>query len=200
MEYNKEYYDNYESQLTQALLGLCSSKGFLDRQLLEVEELDEAWATMAPEYMADAVPEIKDYPTVAIAWAAYIGMGMAAAWDGAWDEFKGREDLYKIFKDPRGFDELDEYVAQEMLGMDLNSDEFKRTEDLMRSCSQTALTMIRNEQIEPQSIAAFYIFASTARVMFRIGVAVELRRLGYSYRKVEVDMPQTNGGGSGVVS
>jgi hypothetical protein len=34
---------------------------------------------------------------------------------------------------------------------------------------------------------AYYTFARTVKVMYRIGAAIELRRLGYKYEKV--DMP-----------
>jgi hypothetical protein len=55
----------------------------------------------------------------------------------------------------------------------------------MRGCAQTAITQIRHEQIEGQTTRAFYVFGRTARVMFRIGAALELKRLGYRFEKVD---------------
>ena len=45
------------------------------------------------------------------------------------------------------------------------------------------MTLIRREDTEAQSTKAFYIFARTTRVMFRIGAALELKRLGYKFEK-----------------
>ena len=38
-----------------------------------------------------------------------------------------------------------------------------------------------SEDTEAQSTKAFYIFARTAKVLFRIGAAMELHRLGYKF-------------------
>ena len=42
--------------------------------------------------------------------------------------------------------------------------------------------------IEAQSVMAFHIFARTTKVMFEAGVAVQLRRLGYNYVKVNAEV------------
>ena len=44
------------------------------------------------------------------------------------------------------------------------------------------------EQIEAQSVMAFHVYARTTKVMFDMGVAVELRRLGYNYVKVNAEV------------
>ena len=50
-----------------------------------------------------------------------------------------------------------------------------------------AVAQIRHEQIEPQSQMAFHIFARACRAMFRIGAAIELKRLGYKFEKVNLN-------------
>lgn len=185
MEQN-EHLLKYEQTLTEILVNLCTSKGFLNGHLLQVEELEEKWGKMAPEYMFDAVPEVNSYPAVAIAWASYLGMGLAAMWDGAWDEFAEHKELYKYIRDPRGFDSMDEFIMEKLLGIDLDSDECKSMEELFRSCAHSAMALIRNEKFEPQSSDAFYVFASTVKVFFRLGIAIELKQLGYEYRKMEI--------------
>lgn len=185
----REYFNKYIENLTELLVKQCTEKGYLDGQLLIVEELEEKWQEMAPEYMVNAVPEIKDYPTVAIAWAGYIGMGAAALWDKEWDKYKEMADFYQAFVAPRGFDQMDEYIAEEMLGLKLDSEEYKGIENMMRTCAQSALTMIRRENIEPQSVDAFHIYAFTVKVFFKLGVSMELKRLGYKYEKVNVQLP-----------
>ena len=36
--------------------------------------------------LADAVPQIAEYPTVSVAWATYLGMAVAKLWDEDWIE------------------------------------------------------------------------------------------------------------------
>lgn len=186
---NGEYLISYEEKLNEIVLRQCTSKGFLCGQMLGVAELEEKWLQMAPEYIADAIPLINDYPSVAIAWAAYIGMGMAAMWDGDWSTYQDKRDLYVVLRDKRGFDNFDEFITEELLGLSLESEEATSIHELLRSCAHSAMTMIRNEEIEHQSTDAFYIFAHTVKVFYRIGVALELKQLGYKYEKVKVGLP-----------
>lgn len=187
---NKEYFDKYIEKLTDVLVGQCTSKGFLAGQLLEIEELNLIWKECAPDYMADAVPEINDYPAVAVAWAGYFGMCVASMWDGDWEKYKDSDNLYKSVLSKRGFDCMDEYIAEEVLGFNLESDEYKSIENLMRSCADTTVSMIRKENIEAQSVNAFYVFAHSAKVFFKLGVSLELKRCGYRYEKVNVTFPE----------
>ncbi len=176
----------YEERLTQALVRQCTDAGFLEGELLAVEELEEKWDSSAAEYMAAAVPQINEFPAAAVAWAAYFGVGLATLWDGAWEKYSPLDDLYTPLAAPRGFDQMDEYILEEILGYALEGPEAEKLENLFRSASTTALTMIRKESIEAQSVMAFYIFARSAKVFFRLGVAVGLRLLGYRYHKADI--------------
>ena len=60
------YLERYESQLTEQLLRLCTEMGALNGQLLETPDLETVWEAVAQPYVADALPEIPKYPTVAI--------------------------------------------------------------------------------------------------------------------------------------
>lgn len=182
-----QYLANYEEKLLKQLLRQMTDAGVLRGELLAAEELDDRWRTSAPEYMAAAVPQIAQYPTVAIAWAAYVGIGAAVLWDTDCESYEGVEDLYTLLAAPRGFDELDEYVLQGLLGYALGGKDATRIEDLLRSAAQTALKMIQHEEVEPQSVMAFHVFARTTRVMYKLGVAVGLRLQGYNYEKATID-------------
>ncbi len=170
-----------------SLLRQMTDAGVLEGELLASEELEERWATSAPEYMAAAVPQIAQYPTVAIAWAGYLGIGAAVLWDTDWDSYCGVEDLYTLLSAPRGFDEMDEYVLQGLLGYALGGKDAERVETLLRNAAQYALTVIRKEAVEPQSVMAFHIFASTTKVFYKLGIAVGLRLQGYRYEKVNLE-------------
>lgn len=180
----QEYLKRFEDRLQQELLRLCTSYGMLDGVLLAGDDIDERWRELAPEYMADAMEQLAGYPTVAVAWAAYLGMAVAYGWDSRWEFFSKAE--YKCFYGEQGFDDMDEHVTRDLLGIPLDSDEAKRLEDMVRRCAQTAISLIRREQIEPQSPMAFHVFARAVKSMFRIGAAIELKRLGYRFEKMNV--------------
>lgn len=187
---NNQHLLRYEEALRETLLAQCSSKGFLDGELLDVEELAEKWREIAPQYMVDAVPEFNDYPAVAVAWAAYLGMGLAAMWDLSWEEHRDQKDLYTFIRDARGFDVMDEYVVEELLGLSLDSDDVNAIGDCLLGLAHSAIALMRNERVEPQTADAFYIFACTAKVFFHFGVSICLKRLGYAYRKVTIKTPE----------
>jgi hypothetical protein len=187
-EQQMELLARYEESLRKTLIERLSKDNWLDGQLLTVEELNEKWRTSAPSYMVDAVPEITKYPLVAIAWAMYEGMGAAVLWDKEWNRYEAVEDLHKMFTEPRGFDCMDEYITEILLCLPLDSQEAQRVENMIRSTAETAQMLIRKEGIEAQSVMAFHVFARTTKVMFELGVAVSLKRMGYSYVKVNANV------------
>lgn len=187
---NKVYLENFESRVTDELLRMCKQYGQLDGTLLATDDIDARWNDFAPEYMADAVPNIASYPTVAIAWAGYIGMGVAHLWDGDWTAHC--KDDYKSFYGEQGFDDMDEHIVRDIIGFHLQSQEAAKIEEMMRRLGETALTLIRRERIEPQSPMAFHVYARVVKVMYRLGAAIELKRLGYKFE--QVNLPNMNGG------
>ncbi len=180
--------NRYEESLRKSLTERLTSLGWLEGQLLVVEELNEKWHDAAPSYMADAVPEIAKYPLVAIAWAMYEGMGAAVLWDKEWSRYENEKDLHKLFTAPRGFDCMDEYITEILLCHPLGSEAAEKVEDMVRTTAESAQSLIRKEGIEPQSIMAFHVFARTTKVMFEAGVAVQLKRMGYNYVKVNAEV------------
>ena len=185
---DREFLNSFAEKLSDTLVKQCTADAMLDGKMLLVEELNEKWRTSAPEYMVDAVPQIAEYPSAAIAWACYVGMGAAVLWDKSWGEYKDTEDWYTLMAKPRGFDCLDEYVIECLVGYKLDSAENQKLESAIRKCANTAQTMIRKEGIEPQSVMAFHLFARVVKVFFRLGVSLELRHLGYKYVKVNLDV------------
>ena len=189
-EKDREFLASFAEKLEKTLVDQCTADQLLDGKILEVEELDEKWRTSAPEYMVAAVPQIAEYPAAAIAWACYVGMGASVLWDKSWAEYKDVEDWYSMLAKPRGFDCLDEYVVECLVGYRLESEEHQRLEGVIRKCANTAHTMIRKEGIEPQSVMAFHIFARAVKVFYELGISIELRHRGYKYVKVQVNAEQ----------
>lgn len=182
MNIRNDFLQQFEARVQDELLRLCTSSGMLVGTLLASDDIDEHWNKLAPEYMADAVPQVKDYPTVSVAWAAYLGMAVAWGWDTDWTLYS--EDPYSSYYGDAGFDDMDEHIVQDILGLPLDGYEAKSLESIIRRCGETAVSLIRREQIEPQSVMAFHVFARACRVMYRIGAAIELKRQGYKFEKI----------------
>ena len=185
MEKDIQYYEAYEEKLQQEILKMCKSLGMLDNELLSSEDIDQKWKEWAPEYIAEALPEVNSYPEFAIACAGYAGMAVAQWWDEDWGRHHG--EAYEKLHGERGFDDMDEHIVQNILKLDLNSSEAKQLMNILLCCAQKAVTFIRHEQIEAQTVKAFHIFARTVKVLFRTGAAIQLRRLGYKFHKVNLD-------------
>lgn len=181
---DKDYLDRFESKLQQDLVFLCTSYKMLDGSLPASDDIEARWHDLAPEYVADAVYEIQDYPTVSVGWAGYLGMAVAYGWDSDWTRYSKAE--YKSYYGPRGFDDMDEHIVSSILRIPLESADAKSIEDMLRRCAQSAVDHIRHEQIEPQSPTAFHVFARACKVMFRIGAGIELKRLGYKFEKMDM--------------
>lgn len=179
----KAYLQQYEQKLEEALTAVCREAKALPQEgpLPYTEDLVEKWKEIAPEYMADAVSQIAEYPEVSVAWAAYLGMAWANVWHQDWAEGKNR--AYSSFYGPRAFDDMDEHILFEELGLQKGSEAHHFIESLILKLSSLAVTLIRREQIEPQSVLAFHVFARSTKVMFLLGAALRLTQLGYSMQK-----------------
>lgn len=178
------FLNRFEEKIQHELLCICTSRGALNGALLAADDITSHWEVLAPEYVADAVGQIADYPIVSVAWAGYLGLAVAHGWDANWEACLRTP--YKDYYGDQGFDDMDEHIVQHVLGLSLESKEAQGIESLIRSCAQTAVTLIRREQIEPQSPMAFHVYARTIKVMYRIGAALELQRLGYKFEEVKL--------------
>lgn len=87
--------ETYIDKLEGELVRICRECGFpvtsapkedaasqtAPSMLLSSPDIDGHWQKLGGDYIADAMPQIADYPTVAVAWAAYLGMAVACGWD-----------------------------------------------------------------------------------------------------------------------
>lgn len=177
-----QYLIHFEEKLQEELLRHTTAKGVLKGVLLATDDIDKQWKILAPEYMADAVPQIPLYPTVSVAWAAYLGMAIAYGWESNWETFAKMP--YQSYYGTQGFDDMDEHIVRDILRIPLNTRTANELEETIRQCGEKAINLIRYEQIPPQSRTAFHVFARACKTMFRIGAAIQLKRMGYHYEKV----------------
>lgn len=174
----------FEEKMQDDLLRLATSRSMLKGVLLATEDIEEQWNILAPEYMGDAVPQIAHYPTVSVAWAAYLGMAVAYGWDADWETFLKMP--YQSYYGEQGFDDMDEHIVRDLLRIPLDSRTAKELEETIRQCGEKAVDLIRFEQIPPQSEMAFHVFARACKAMYKIGAAIQLKRMGYNFEKVNL--------------
>lgn len=178
------YIHAFEQKLANILLEAIGENATYDGQLLASQDIEDYWHSIAPEYMADAVPQVAQYPTVSVAWACYLGMAVAHGWDTDWDITSKLP--YSFYYGCCGFDDMDERITGEILGFDVGGTDCSRLENHVRTLATAAVSAIRHEQIPPQSETAFHVFAATCSVLYKIGASMELKRLGYKLEKVGI--------------
>ena len=179
----QEYLDQYGRRLQDSLVSLCTAYDLMGGMLLENDDIAFKFTeTLAQPYLTDAVREYRQYPEAAIAWAGYMGMAVARLWDADWQSFQ--QLTYDDLLGPRGFDDMDERIVEQVLGFAPDSEEARRIADMLSNCAVEALTMIRHEHIEPQSPRAYYVFARTVQVLYHIGASIELHLLGYKMERI----------------
>ncbi len=88
----------------------------------------------------------------------YLGLAIAYGWDTDWNFIS--EAAYQSFYGEQGFDDMDEHIVRDLLGIPLDSEEAQNLESMIRRSAQTAVTLIRAEQIEPQSPMALLCFCT----------------------------------------
>lgn len=182
-----QYLDKFESDLEQELLKVCTSFSMLEGVLLATDDIDAKWKEFAPEYMAEAVKQVNSYPEFTFGCAGYMGLAMARWWDEDWGRHHNCG--FAQMLGSRGFDDMDDHIVTDILGYSLDSKEAGMYSKILLACSQAIMTKIRHESIEGQTMKAFHILARALKVMFRIGAAIELHRLGYKFQKVNFQKP-----------
>lgn len=188
METN-EYLDQYEKSLLVELLRYCTERKLMNGRLPETPDINEMWSTIGESYIADAMKEIAKYPMVALGWAVYLGMGIAKYWEDDWATYSKHPNLYEHLRDVRGFDYMDEVVREDLYGLknapDANGrNPFTDCEELVRTLSQMTIDKIRHENIEPSSPMAYHVFIRSCGVLYRMGAAIGLRKLGYNMEAI----------------
>lgn len=178
------YLEGFGRRLQDSLVSLCTAYEMMGGVLLENDDIESKFTeALAQPYLADAVREYRQYPEAAVAWAGYLGMAVAKLWDADWQAYQ--QVAYADLLGPRGFDDMDERIVQQVLGYTLDSEPARRIADMLSNCAIEALTMIRHEHIEPQSPRAYYVFARTVQVLYRIGASIELYLLGYKLERLQ---------------
>ena len=179
----------YTEALERLLLRLAEEEGLLGKQLLETDDLTALFPELTQAYLGDAVPDFEQYPLVSLGWIAFVGMAMAALWDSDWEQYGAipAGELYQQIRDARGWDELDEYVLEEAIGLHKESDEAKRYTAFLRRATEQAYSALMHERAEPSTPLAFQLYGRTLYALYRLGIALGLNLLGYKLHRSQAN-------------
>lgn len=154
----------------------------VDQHLPEAPDLEALWAKIGESYLPDALREWNQYPTVAMGWIMYIGMAMAKYWDMDWELYSKVDDLYKYLRDRIDFDHMDDYICEKVLLLDSN--EHQALTKVVAECSARTVSKLTHIGLQPGSEKAFRGFIAALHQMYLMGIAIELKALGYHMTKM----------------
>ena len=143
----------------------------------ECPDVADAWRKIAEAYLPDGIREFSGYPMVSLGWMMFLGMAMAQFWDENWTEYGQNANIYEMLRDKRGYDNMDEYILEEVLRLD--AEKRRQTSQLVGECASRTLAILRNSDIEAGAEDAFRGYVACLRQMYLYGAAVQLNRLGY---------------------
>ena len=129
---DRDYLDRLVARLSET----CARKGWIPEMMPATSDIDGKWNSLLEGFIGDAVHEFNSYPEVTLAWAGYIGCAAAELWDDDFEAFKAL--TYDDLKGKRGFDDLDEHVLADVLGMPVGSPQAKELESTLAYCAAEA--------------------------------------------------------------
>ena len=171
-ETSSEFLDRFEQIMESGLLKVCGMES-----LLASDDITGKWDEFIKDYVADGVGNFNEWPEVALAWAGYLGAAVAHQWDEDWQMHS--RDTYGSYYGPNGFDDMDEHIVRDILGLESGGEAAGKLTSALQNCAASLLGLYRHQNIEINTEEGFYILVRSFGVMYRIGAALELSRLGY---------------------
>ena len=177
-------YDNpVEQKFHDDLYGYLRTLDLVDERMPEAPDLDDLWFKIGQSYMADGIREYNTgYPSVALGWMMFIGMAVAKYWDVEWEVYGKVPDLYVYLRDRIDFDHMDDYILDKVLCLD--ADSRKKMNDAVAESASRTYNMMSHMCLESGTAAAMRAFTAALHQMYVMGVAVELKALGYHMTKL----------------
>ena len=168
---------NFEEIFKRDLHQYLCSINRVDEHLPEAPDLEELWAKIGENYLPDAMKEFTKYPTVSLGWIMFVGMAMAKYWDVDWELYSKVENHYEYLKNSIDFDHMDDYICEKILLLDEES--HQNMNRVVEECASRTLNQLAHMGIEPGTETAFRAFIAALHQMYLMGIAVELKALGY---------------------
>ena len=199
--------ENFEEILRKDLHQFLLSMKEVDERLPECPDVEEKWESIAKAYIPDGIREFQDFPSASLGWMMYIGMAVAKMWDTEWEVREQREqsdacidsaesrqnstegqiyskveDLYAYMRDKRGYDQMDEYIREDVLL--LQGVDYTILEKVTGECASRVYNALMHQHIEPGTKAAFDAYVSCLHQLYLFGTAMQLKRMGYHMTKM----------------
>lgn len=172
-----------EEIFKQDLHMYLAGKNRVDEQLPDAPDIEEQWAKIGEAYLPDAMREFTKYPTVALGWIMFVGMAVAKYWDEDWELYSKVDNLYTYLRDRIDFDHMDDYICEKVLCLDAKEHEV--VNNVVGECAARTYNKLCRMHLEAGSKEAFRTFVAALHQMYLMGIAVELRSLGYHMTKVQ---------------
>jgi len=169
--------EQFEEKLRQDLHQFLLSVNEVDERLPECPDVEDKWEAIARAYLPDGIREFQDFPSASLGWMMYIGMALAKMWDTEWEIYSKIDDVYAYMRGKRGYDGLDEYIREEVLL--LSGADYVGLEKLVGECASRVYNALRRQNIEPGTREAFNAYVACLHQLYLMGVAVQLKRMGY---------------------
>ena len=166
-----------EQLFRQDLHQYLVSIGKVDERFPEAPDLEELWPKLGQSYLPDGIREFAQYPTVSLGWMMFLGMAVTKYWDNDWPLYSKVDDLYKYLRDRIDFDHMDDYICEKVLLLDTSA--HNAISAVVAECASRTDNLLRHQRFEPGSPEAFKGYVSALHQMYLMGIAVELKALGY---------------------
>ncbi len=168
----------FHDDLQQYLLSL----GRIDERFPEAPDIENLWPKIAQSYMADGIREFNDSPVVSLAWMMYTGMALAKYWDTDWQLYSQVDDLYAYLRDQRDFDHMDDYICEQVLL--LSTPDHEQLTHVVGECASRTYSLLLRQHLEPGTRETFEAYVAAIHQMYLMGMAMELKALGYHMTKM----------------
>lgn len=172
----------FEEKFKEDLTTYLQEKELVDKILPDTTDMEEKWEGIAEAYLPDGMREFVAYPTVSLGWMMYVGMAIAKYWDEDWELYNKVENLYTYLRDRIDYDHMDDYICEKVLL--LTVEEHKEVADIVGKCAARTNSLLRHLPISPGSSEAFRAYVAALHQMYFMGVAMQLKRMGYRMTKM----------------
>ena len=171
--------EKFEDRLKQILLQYLRQENVVGERFPICPDVEDKWQELLQAYLPDGVREFNEYPMVSLGWVMFIGMAMAKFWDEDWEVYGALNtlSLYEGLRNKRGFDEMDEYILEDVLKLD--EEGCKKMTDTVVECASITNTLLRKEDVEPGTKEALQAYLDSIHQMYLMGMAVQLNAMGY---------------------
>ncbi|MCM1311874.1 MAG: hypothetical protein NC206_00720 [Bacteroides sp.] len=175
--------NQFESRIKEDLHQYLVQAGVADKHLPECQDVEEKWPELGQAYIPDGIREFAHYPTVSLGWMMFVGMAIAKYWDTDWTTYSQQTGMYEAIRDVRGYDCMDEHILEDILCLD--NSQCQRISNIVAECAARVNNALHHEHIEPGTPEAFRAYVSCLHQLYLMGMAMQLRSMGYHMRKME---------------